>query len=506
MYCVLVGDLMNSKEMKKEERLTWDERLRVLLLRLNAEYKEQLFIEFTVVRGDAFEGVLYAAHVTPRIARTVFRELHPFRMRVAAALGTLTTVGEGTNANIADGEAFHRAWAALDKQRGRSGKKRAAGWLNFSTDVPSEDVQPVLDGLAALLAERADGWTDRQRDIVWAMERLAGQRKAAAEALGVTPAAISKQLGAVGYAAYARGWDALEGYLASLDLAADPARTEPPRPDDGYVSLLNVGYDLHEKGNYGAALPVFEKALEQARAAEAGTAQLVDIENRIARLLVDLARYDEAAERLKHILDSPGYAISRVQKADTLMLLGSARREQKRYGEALDACEQARNIYREHRGETHPDTGRAYNNIGLIYRKQGSCEKALEYYEKALAIAQATLPPDHPGIATVYHNIGLVYSMLGLYLRAGEFYKKAIDISEKTSGRAHPDTANSYAAMGQMYKKMGEPDKALEYYEKAHAIVKKMFGPEHPYTTMIMKNIERLKDIDDGEDEDDERT
>ena len=55
--------------------------------------------------------------------------------------------------------------------------------------------------------------------------------------------------------------------------------------------------------------------------------------------------------------------------------------------------------------EDHPDVADTYNNIAIVYKKQGKYEEALEYYNKALTIYINKLGEDHPYTKLTQNNI-----------------------------------------------------------------------------------------------------
>ena len=71
------------------------------------------------------------------------------------------------------------------------------------------------------------------------------------------------------------------------------------------------------------------------------------------------------------------------------------------------------------------DVAASYNNIGLVYDRQGKYEEALEYYQKSLDIKIRVVGGDHPNVATSYNNIGNVYNRQGQYERALEYYQSS---------------------------------------------------------------------------------
>ena len=159
------------------------------------------------------------------------------------------------------------------------------------------------------------------------------------------------------------------------------------------------------------------------------------------------------------------------------------------YEKALEYYRKALVIKEKQLGNNHPSTSITYNNIGLVYKKQGDYKKALEYYRKALAIREKVLGKEHPDTATTYNNIGGVYYKQGDYEKMMEYYKKSLAIREKVLVKEHPDMATTYNNIGLVYNKQGNYEKALEYFSKALAIKEKVLGEEHPSTATTHSNI-----------------
>ena len=153
-----------------------------------------------------------------------------------------------------------------------------------------------------------------------------------------------------------------------------------------------------------------------------------------------------------------------------------------RYADALDLLQKQLEIRERILGKEHPDTAESYNNIGLLYSRQGDYAKALEWYQKALRIAEKALGAEHPNTATAYDNIGTIDLYQGNYAEALEWLKKALRIREKVLGAEHPNTAISDNNIGSAYYEQGDYAEALKWYQKTLRVEEKVLGIEHPRT------------------------
>ena len=65
-----------------------------------------------------------------------------------------------------------------------------------------------------------------------------------------------------------------------------------------------------------------------------------------------------------------------------------------------------------------------YNNMAIVYKKQGKYDEALAMYERPVDLIEE-IGDDHPGVATTYNNMANVYRKQGKYDEALAMYEKA---------------------------------------------------------------------------------
>jgi hypothetical protein len=107
-----------------------------------------------------------------------------------------------------------------------------------------------------------------------------------------------------------------------------------------------------------------------------------------------------------------------------------------------------------------PDSGKAHNNLGFIYFKEGKYNRAKEEFERAVE--------SEPDLAIAYHNLGNVYVRKGEYNRAIEEYKKAIELN--------PDSTKPHYGLGVVYREKGELAEAIKEWKRTLEIMQDYKG------------------------------
>ena len=258
MYCVIVGDIVNSRTLCSEIRERIMSVAKSAFSRINANYTDSLMAPFGLVRGDAFEGVLLAQHHAPQIVQDIIKEFYNVDttvVRICVVLGQLTVTSQ--DRNEADGPAFHKALDTLNKMKSSG----SSHWLQVSFDIGAFG-KPLMDSNLALLAALTERWTDKQRKIVWMTEECGGLQKLVGSKLGIAPSVVNRQLKATRYAAYRKAWDSLTEHLAAIDEFTVAGRSVF---DISYVPFYNIALRKIDQNNLPEALKLLEKSLELAK-------------------------------------------------------------------------------------------------------------------------------------------------------------------------------------------------------------------------------------------------
>src|SRR6266542_461603 len=217
--------------------------------------------------------------------------------------------------------------------------------------------------------------------------------------------------------------------------------------------LYNESIGLREKGQYGKAIPLAERALA------------------IRQKTLGAEHPDTPTS-----LDNLAYLY--YEKGD--------------YAQAEPLYRRALAIREKTLGAEHPDTATVLNDLALLYCEKGDYAQAEPLYRRALAIRQKTLGAEHRGTAPVLNNLALLYYQKGDFAQAELLYRRALAIREKTLGAEHPLTATSLNNLALLYYAKDDYAQAEPLYRRALAISEKTLGAEHPFTATLLNNQARL--------------
>ena len=68
MYCVVMGDIIDSQKIVQNDRELIREIINRALDSVNCDYRTAICVPFRISRGDAIEGILYSSYYAIDIA------------------------------------------------------------------------------------------------------------------------------------------------------------------------------------------------------------------------------------------------------------------------------------------------------------------------------------------------------------------------------------------------------------------------------------------------------
>lgn len=433
MYCVIIGDIIHSKELKEEQRNESSDVISQVLDKINIRYKSNILADFGIVRGDGFEGVLFSQQYAPQIIQEIIKSLYMegIKVRISAVMDELTIVS--ANRNKADGMAFHRALEKIDELR----EKKSDHWFQVAMETNSI-AQPLVDSIMQLLEAMTLKWTDKQTEIVWNMMECSNQQSLVSRKLNISKSLVNRQVKATQYDVYSNAWENLENYLISYDEAI----VSPVEIDPDYTTYYSIGTRKNELRDYAGSAHYLLKALEIAKSKFGeDSPNLVPIYNGLAESYLEQSINEEISASEKNLFQSGAEEViknsfrcqnklpkMRIQYAQTLNLYGTYYVKIQKYNEALACYEEGKRIIEELLGLDNPNLSAFLNNIAIVYFAKEKYEKAIEFYYKALELAEKTKDEEPVDYANELYNIGLCYVNLGNYDKALEKLEESLEI------------------------------------------------------------------------------
>ena len=362
-YCAVIGDIIGSRGMEKEERAKVQARLRYALEEINETYRFEVAAQFLITLGDEFQGLLYFAGPAVEIIQRIARAVYPAKLRYGVGIGEMSTGIDPDKALGADGPAYHRARNCVNALRAQ----KTLGFPVLARTGGAAD--SLLDGLCLLLDGLVSGWSLKQAECVRLM-RVLGEQLAVAERLELTPSTVSRTLARAQYESYETAIDRLTAYFAALD-------------DSREDTVLHRARRVQEQSARFTAAGDWESAAETLRAFLQKPA-FAELPAR--QRMVLLRRLGNAQQQNGHIADAAGtmregLRIARQehsQEAEAAMLndLAAAYLQQGNLAAAAEALDGAEQLMKDY---SLPDTLRyaVHGRRAALYERTGQREKAL---------------------------------------------------------------------------------------------------------------------------------
>lgn len=456
MYCVIMGDIIDSRNLAYSRREEIAKIMQGLFDEINFEYANDILANFGLVRGDAFEGVLFSQYKAPVIIQQIIQRLYSretIMVRISAVLDELSVVS--ADRNKADGPAFYLALEKLEMLR----RKKSNHWLQVYIST-GDEVQPLVDSMLDLLSALTEKWTDKQRELVWAIPEFSNQQNLLSQNMQISKSVVNRQLKKAHYQVYAQAWKNLEEYLARTEEALLLENDTQPKKEISYTTYYSIASRQTKNGNYKEAVTNFEKALERAkRTLGDSTENLIPI-------------YLGLAESYIESIDEPESIYSKEELIE---------RVQSTIFEAKNCLANLPKV--------NLELARILNVEGNFKIALELNEEALGCFTEALEIAEAICEADHPFLYVCFNNIGIVYKNLENYALAIEFYKKCMEYERGKYPKSYADTLYN---MFLCYVKSGELTQAQVCLLESIEILKNYLPPNSPELINQRKYAEEL--------------
>ncbi|MBU0742274.1 SatD family protein [bacterium] len=186
-YLAVYGDIKHSRLI--DDRDLAQRAFLGVIDAVNADFRRDLAVPFSIAKGDEFQGLLAAPEYALAIIDAFDSRSDHFTFRYGLGWGTIETAFRSRTTEM-DGTCFHNAYGALVR-----GKKEDR-WATCSGAPDAHE--RVINGMLGLIQVIRDGWTARQRTAVTERRRMP-TLTATSEGMGIDKSTLSKMLKAANY-------------------------------------------------------------------------------------------------------------------------------------------------------------------------------------------------------------------------------------------------------------------------------------------------------------------
>ncbi len=272
--------------------------------------------------------------------------------------------------------------------------------------------------------------------------------------------------------------DAARFYRRALELFPGPS-TETLR------AFLDFGAKvLRPIGRHKEARTIVEKALQQARALDAQTAQ-VEALSRLALLEGDLGNVARALELAGQALEIQNQKTPPGTRIETYFTQGVLYRTQSRVQEARHFYERALELARQHREQKF--VCQILTEISTCHYTLGDLEEARRLATQALTIARAE------GMKllqlTLTNNLACFLIDCGRSGEAENMFRKVLQLSKDMGYR--PGEADAFTNLGIIAQERGKLERAADYYRRSLELCREL--DTLPNAQHVLLNLAALR-------------
>jgi CHAT domain-containing protein len=169
--------------------------------------------------------------------------------------------------------------------------------------------------------------------------------------------------------------------------------------------------------------------------------------------------------------------------------LGDNLDRQEKYAEAESFYRHALVIQLKLLSEDHPDTALTLRDLAVCLDNQEKNPEAEPIFRKVLAISLKTRGADHPETAEALNDLAVCLDGQEKYVEAEALYRKAIQARLRTSGENNAEAAETYYNLADNLDSQRKYPEAESFFRKALAIQLKVLGEEQPDTSLTYHNL-----------------
>ncbi len=246
------------------------------------------------------------------------------------------------------------------------------------------------------------------------------------------------------------------------------------------------------KGDYPAAMPLFDFALGIFKTFEGAENDYGDTLRFVGNIYLGKGEFDEAQSYYEKSL----FVMEEINNPYGIQValgnIGIVYYSRGEMNKAMGYFERSMEIM-ETLGEKQ-GIARMLNTMGLTYLNQGKLDKALEYNNKSLRMQE--IVGDKEAISRTLSTISIIYRYKGELATALDYANKGLELRKKLENK--DGVSKSLSGIADTYLSKGEPLKALECAERSLRICEEIGGKRlmtYIYCTMAEAKLE-LGDVE----------
>ena len=249
--------------------------------------------------------------------------------------------------------------------------------------------------------------------------------------------------------------------------------------------IQEIGHGLTLQTFSEAKLTFLLGALESMNNLE----ERIGLRLRIASMLTELARWNEAEEQLRPALAEAESLANEEVVALVSNHLAGLLSETNRFKEAEQLMRRVLEIDEATFGSQHPNVAVDLSNLAMLLSDTNRIEEAERLMRRVLKIDKATLGSQHPNVAVHLNNLATLLSDTNRNQEAERLVRQALEIHEATLDSEHPALAvhlNNLAAVLRRTKRIEEAERLMR---RVLEIDKATLGSQHPTLADHLNNL-----------------
>ncbi|KAK9721501.1 Intracellular distribution of mitochondria [Basidiobolus ranarum] len=148
----------------------------------------------------------------------------------------------------------------------------------------------------------------------------------------------------------------------------------------------------------------------------------------------------------------------------------------------LELLQESLALHEQSYGFLHPETGRCYAALAMIYHHAGDEESAIDFQRKAVIVSERTCGLDNPDTIHNYLNLALFEHANGNTKLALKYIKHALNFWDIIYGPGHPDSTTTDNNIAVMLQTLRDFELSKVFFERARDTHQSILGEDHVLT------------------------